>query len=441
MLKFDAKWGAMEAARKQILMGIRHYLVNDALPRLEDEELKSIVGMACDLLGQSVLSLHEDPKAQPLEDALSALENSQQDLVAATQQETELHNRYQAATAPKVAANPKARLTPKAVEVYLQAEVTGFENATVTDVRRIPGGFSKDTFMIVLGEGTAPHPRLVMRRDLPAGPGETHVANEYACLLPLYAKGFPVAEPVKLETEKGHFAEPFLLNGWVAGDADQEAWKKNPAEVKAIGIQLAGLLAQLHTTNPADLGVARHEGLNPQEAVRAELTHWHTMWQRRRWVASPTLTAAFEWLLTNIPASISHIGVVHADVGFHNTIIGGGKILALLDWEFTHAGDPSEDLAYCKQYVEPLIPWDDFLAAYHAAGGPPYRADTAPFYEVWRHVRNAVCCAVAMDGFVRSESHDLRMAFEGTTLYRMFLGMTRAHLMMVGALNDGGARA
>ncbi len=424
----------MQTARTQMLMGIRHYLVNDTLPRLEDEELKSIVGMACDLLGQSIISLHDGAEVEPIEASLEALADNPQDLMLATQQEADLHSRFQAATAPKVDANPKARLTPKAVQAYLQAEVAGFENAEVTDVRRIPGGFSKDTFMIVLADGTAPHPRLVMRRDLPAGPGETQVMNEYACLQPLYAQGFPVAEPVKLETNKDHFAEPFLLNGWVAGDADQEAWKKDPAQAQAIGTQLAGLLAQLHTTNPADLGVARHEGLSPQEAVRAELTHWHKMWQRRRWVASPTLDAAFDWLTHNIPASISHTGVVHADVGFHNTIIGDGKILALLDWEFTHAGDPSEDLAYCKQYVEPIIPWNDFLSAYHAAGGPPYQADTAPFYEVWRHVRNAVCCAIAMDGFVRGESHDLRMAFEGTTLYRMFLGMTRAHLMMVGAI-------
>lgn len=423
----------MEAATKQILMGVRHYLVSEALPRLEDAELKNMIGLACDLLGQSVLSVGQN---EPYKEVFAdlAAQATPANLMALTQQETDLHNRFQGASAPTLKSNPHARLTPATITTYLQAHVTGFEQAVVTEVSRIPGGFSKDTFLVVLADGTARYNRLVMRRDLPAGPGETHVENEYACLQPLYAQGFPVAEPVKLETDKSHFAEPFLLNGWVAGEADQEAWKKDPAQAQAVSTHLAQLLAKLHTTNPADLGVTRHEGLSPQQAVRAELEHWHDMWQRRQWVASPTLAAAFEWLLANVPASISHTSVVHADVGFHNTIVGDGKILALLDWEFTHAGDPSEDLAYCRQYVEPLMAWDDFLAAYHAAGGPPYQADTAPFYELWRHVRNSVCCAVAMDGFTRGESHDLRMAFEGTTLYRVFLSLTRAHLMMVGAL-------
>ncbi|MGB0922382.1 MAG: phosphotransferase family protein [Alphaproteobacteria bacterium] len=429
----------METARNQILMGIRHYLVNEALPRLEDEELKSMIGMACDLLGQSVLSLTTQAN-QPYETAFAALADNKTSapLMALTQQEADLHNRFQAATAPKPDANPKAQIKARDMQAYLRAEVDGFDEAVVENVSRIPGGFSKDTFLIELTEGSAPHARLVMRRDLPAGPGETQVANEYACLQPLYTRSFPIAEPIKLETNTDHFAEPFLLNGWVSGDADQEAWKHDPAQKQSVGTHLAEILAELHTTDPASLGVSRHEGLSAQDAVRAELEHWHDMWQRRHWVASPTLTAAFEWLLNNVPASISHTGVVHADVGFHNTIIGDGKILALLDWEFTHAGDPSEDLAYCRQYVEPVMPWDDFLGAYHAAGGPPYQPDTAPFYELWRHARNAVCCAVAMEGFVRGESHDIRMAFEGTTLYRVFLSMTRAHLMMVGGLTAEG---
>ena len=93
----------------------------------------------------------------------------------------------------------------------------------------------------------------------------------------------------------------------------------------------------------------------------------------------------------------------------------------MLDWEFAHLGDPSEDLGYCRQFVEPLVSWDAFLDDYYAGGGPEYREQSAQFFELWRGVRNAVCCALGMGGFVTGMNSELRMAHAGFFLYRHFL--------------------
>jgi aminoglycoside phosphotransferase (APT) family kinase protein len=67
------------------------------------------------------------------------------------------------------------------------------------------------------------------------------------------------------------------------------------------------------------------------------------------------LSCAFIWLKNHVPADSTSPVLVHSDVGFHNILTLDGKITALLDWEFTHLGDPSEDIAYGRQFVEPLM--------------------------------------------------------------------------------------
>jgi aminoglycoside phosphotransferase (APT) family kinase protein len=115
---------------------------------------------------------------------------------------------------------------------------------------------------------------------------------------------------------------------------------------------------------------------------------------------------------------VSRICVVHTDVGLHNLLVEDGRIRALLDWEFARVGDPADDLGYARPHVEKLLPWGDFLAEYAAHGGPEYREANARWYEVWRSVRNAVCCSIGLAGFVSGENLQVNQALVGIGLYR-----------------------
>jgi len=91
-------------------------------------------------------------------------------------------------------------------------------------------------------------------------------------------------------------------------------------------------------------------------------------------------------------------------------------------------GDPTEDLGYCRPVIEQLMPWDDFLAVYRAAGGGDYRDENARFFEMWRSARNAVCCAVSWRGFLSGAYPALKMAYQGIPLYRNFVRNTAGAL-------------
>ena len=296
----------------------------------------------------------------------------------------------------------------------------------VLSVARTAGGYSKDSFFLDVLPPAGDVEHLVIRRDLPFGPGETRVVEEYALLERLARRGLPIAEPLGCDPT-GILGQPAMLSRRVPGRSGTAPWDTDPAQSRDICLALAEVLAKLHAIAPLEIGLTPASS-DPREQLRAYVLEWRDRWRRNRVHASPTLAAAFAWLLDNIPIRIDRIAIVHGDVGFHNAIVDDGRLAALLDWEFAHLGDPTEDLGYCRPFIEPLIPWDDFLARYREAGGGDYRAENARFFEVWRGVRNAVCCAVSWRGFLSAAYPALKMAYQGIPLYRTFVLNTAERL-------------
>ena len=59
----------------------------------------------------------------------------------------------------------------------------------------------------------------------------------------------------------------------------------------------------------------------------------------------------------------------------------GGRVAA----REAHAGDPAEDLAYCKHLVESVLPWAEFMQAYQAAGGEQIAEERMRFFTIMAH--------------------------------------------------------
>ena len=64
--------------------------------------------------------------------------------------------------------------------------------------------------------------------------------------------------------------------------------------------------------------------------------------------------------------------LVHGDFGPNNVLLDAGaqRVTAVLDWEWAHAGDPVEDLAWCEFIIRLHHPAEvASLAAFHASYG------------------------------------------------------------------------
>jgi hypothetical protein len=80
-----------------------------------------------------------------------------------------------------------------------------------------------------------------------------------------------------------------------------------------------------------------------------------------------------------------------------------------------------EDLGYFRLVAEPFLDWDTVMAAYQEAGGEPYHPERAAFYEVWRSVRNGTTTTTAWWGFLNGAYPASKAAYQGVSLYRLFL--------------------
>lgn len=298
---------------------------------------------------------------------------------------------------------------------------------SIVSFNRIYGGYSKDTFLFELAGGEGAIESLVLRRDLPFGPAGTTVRDEFALLRHLFERGFPVAQPLLIDAEGRHVGQPAMVSRRVRGRAGTDDWSADPVRRDRIVSRLAHIVARLHAQAPADLGLASPPD-DATAAVRAYLERWRNRWHRYRVHPSATIAGGFDWLLANIPGGDVRPVVVHGDIGFHNVLVDGDDITALLDWEFAHVGDPVEDLGYARQFIEPLGCWDLFLETYVKAGGAPYRQENARFYEVWRSVRNAICCMTSWRGFLDGTYPALKMAYQGIVFYRHFAHDAAAQL-------------
>jgi aminoglycoside phosphotransferase (APT) family kinase protein len=406
------------------------------MPALVEKHIAQLLANRSDLSGTSTL-LGDIPDMPPDIDRLTSLVQAQIesetadaagkqfDLASVIVSERRyLEEQERLARAEVSSAYDGVKATETAVTIdRLQKLLDGYRGpgamGTVTAFAPASGGMSKETFLF---EATAPDgtiQRFAVRRDLPFGPGETKVVNEYGLLRALWRGGFRVAEPLWCDGSGESLGQPALLSRRVAGSAGTEPWAQEAATRRAVCLELAELLARLHAIDPAVSGLSCRS--DSREQIRGYVLEWQDRWMRHRIHPSPIMAAAFQWSLSHIPRRIERLSIVHSDVSFYNILVADGRITALLDWEFAHIGDPAEDLSYVREHVELLVPWEDFLATYQAAGGAAYPTESARFYEMWRALRNAVTTSIGWVGFVSGAYPAMKMAWQGAIPSRMYL--------------------
>ena len=269
-------------------------------------------------------------------------------------------------------------------------------DARATEIVRLPGGFSKETYLISVDGG----PDLVLRRDMPFGPVLGSATDEAGLLASLHARGLPVPRVLLAESDPAILGRAFLLVERVGGENAGDIARGDASAAADIALGLARVLGGLHAIAPVEVGI--EQAGDAQAVVRDYLLSWRDYWLDRRLEEAPFLSEAIKWLLNNIPEDVERLVVVHGDARPDNMLaLADGTVTALLDWEFKHAGDAAEDVEYAWQFVAGSVSREAFLDAYVAAGGVRYSERNAAFYAIWRDVRNLICLDAGWSGFVR----------------------------------------
>jgi aminoglycoside phosphotransferase (APT) family kinase protein len=301
-----------------------------------------------------------------------------------------------------------AQITPHAMQQALRH--LGYPGAAVETMRVIVGGRSKQT-MLLRANGCGDLPRdLVVRRDLLVGSLGTSVVNEFALLQALRAHGVDVPQVYRLETDPAVLGTPFLLLRAVPGEATGQITvaPPSPAKVLAAARALAGVhRVPVLVMQPllAHLGAPR-----TRAQTAADIASWQDSWLAQARAPSPAVDAAFRYLSAHAGSVEEQPCFVHGDYSFHNLLFDGNRLSAVLDWELAHIGHAAEDLGYIKQAAQAVVPWPDFMAAYHGAGGPPIPLTALRFYGLLGTVRLLMKICIARRLFEEGKTDDILKA-------------------------------
>jgi aminoglycoside phosphotransferase (APT) family kinase protein len=161
-------------------------------------------------------------------------------------------------------------------------------------------------------------------------------------------------------------------------------------------------LAELHRVDVTSLSLpGYHLPTTPESHARNEVELWRRIYEIRRRRRDPLLEFTFALLHLRAPTTVAKTVVCHGDVGPGNFTIDQGRVTALVDWEFTHIGDPMDDLAWWAfrghDMAGHLGDLGSQLEHWSKATGLPLDRGAIEYYRALVMLRWLVCSVATVD--------------------------------------------
>lgn len=268
----------------------------------------------------------------------------------------------------------------------------GFE--ALVSCERLSAGASRETYRLATRINGA-EKRLALRRashDGRSALGRGPTLDVEAKLFSA-ARGAGVPGPeVFLMLDPEDDLGAGIVMEWISGETLGAKIARAPEFAdtrKSLAHQCGEVLAKLHATDVVGAGLDRIlESFTPEHTVRkthASYLEFET--------PQPMIDFTAMWLLKNLPKH-HHLTLVHSDFRNGNFIVDPTKgIVAVLDWELAHIGDPMRDLGWLStrswrfgvadKPVGGFGDYADLFAGYEAASGHKVDAHAVKFWEVF----------------------------------------------------------
>ncbi len=278
---------------------------------------------------------------------------------------------------------------------------------TIEGLTRLSGGASRETWSFDAAGTGGSRTELVLRRDPPGRPGEPARVIRAA-----RAAGLAVPEVLLSTDEPDLWGTAGLVMRRVAGETIARRILRDDAYRKARKVlvrQVGEFAAGLHALEvPGYLPAP-----DPLASLRAELAAVEQ--------ASPVFELALRTLEADRPPARPP-AIVHGDLRLGNLIVGPDSLLAVIDWELVHAGNPAEDLGWfcakawrfgARAPAAGLGSREELLAAYRAAGGAEITLDELRWWEVFGTLRWGVICMTQAQAHLSGAHRSVELAAVG----------------------------
>jgi aminoglycoside phosphotransferase (APT) family kinase protein len=263
------------------------------------------------------------------------------------------------------------------------------EPVRIENLARISGGASRETYRFDAMRPSGRR-RLILRRDPPGSLIETDRRSEFLALKSFHGRGVAAPEPLILELEGAELERPFFIMVRVDGGATASPFQPGAYDPHAaqLGQDFFGTLGRIAAADAETLPIAEVcEAPALDDCWRRELDYWSGVIEADELHPQPIVRAAIRRLRRNPPPPAQKISVVHGDYRSGNFLHDGqGRVLAILDWEMAHLGDPLEDLGWAMDplwrhneahRVAGMLPKAEAIAVWEGASG--LKVDPAAF--------------------------------------------------------------
>ncbi|MCB1691388.1 MAG: phosphotransferase family protein [Pseudomonadales bacterium] len=288
----------------------------------------------------------------------------------------------------------------EALARVLQQHIADYRSMKSVD--RLSGGASQETYRIIIESGDGE--RMLAMRRTPGGmhveptPGHPGLPTEALLMQSARAAGVPEPEVYYVLEAADELGDGFIME-WLEGEA-LGARIVRSERFEGIRPKLAyecgKVMARIHAIDLARTGLEqRLAHVSPKDFVDQTWTNYKNLA-----TPQPMIDYAARWLMDNLPDDYEP-ALVHNDFRNGNFMLDENGIVAVLDWELAHIGDPMRDLGWicvnswrfgADKPVGGFGEYEDLFAGYEAESGKPVDPARVKFWEVFGSFWWAVGC-------------------------------------------------
>lgn len=329
------------------------------------------------------------------------------------------------------------------IERYL-ARALRADGLRVLAVTRLMGGISREAWRIdtdVRANDGSPR-SFVIRLDPEISLLESRASLEFAMFRAMRGiRGVPVPEAVCVEDDAAHLGAPFMVTAYVPGTADPRAILTTDYDGQGIAREMFAILGAIAKVGPKDLPADTLPEPRREEVWVRELERWEHVLQANGIGPMPVTAAAVRWLKRRPPPLPRRLCVLHGDYRLGNYLYTRQSIVAVLDWEMAHVGDPHEDLAWalCKSWHLKAAPnriagWlseQEAIRIWERCSGLEVDRSALRWWGLHAHVKAAALWVTGARNFIDSSPRDTTY---GVTAWRNLL---KQELWMIEEIRGG----
>jgi aminoglycoside phosphotransferase (APT) family kinase protein len=282
----------------------------------------------------------------------------------------------------------------------------------VVDLERLSGGASRETWSFDLVDGSSVQGYVVQRSRSGAASG-LGMEHEAALLRLAAASGVPVPAVVASGADDG-LGAPWVMAERLIGETIPRKLLRDAAFAEArdsLTEACGSALAAVHRIDPEAVdGLDDTDQVAQLRSLSDGLGHAH-----------PSFELAFRWLERERPPAGPR-RVVHGDFRLGNLLVDDRGLVAVLDWELAHLGDPMEDLGWLcvrawrfgeSAEVGGFGRVEDLLAAYESCGGEPADPEIVRWWQVLGTLKWGLICILQTTSHLTGLSRSVELAAIG----------------------------